>query len=58
MNPAVRNRLEGIDARFEEISQNLSDAAVIARQDEFRALSREYAELAPVVHLFRRYRAT
>lgn len=58
MNPAVRNRLESIDARFEEISQNLSDAAVIARQDEFRALSREYAELAPVVHLFRRYRAT
>jgi peptide chain release factor 1 len=58
VNPAVRNRLDGIDARFEEISQKLSDAEVIARQDEFRALSREYAELAPVVNLFRRYRAT
>jgi peptide chain release factor 1 len=58
VNPAVRNRLDGIDARFDEISQKLSDAEVIARQDEFRALSREYAELAPVVNLFRRFRAT
>ena len=58
MNPAVRNRLDGMEARFEEIAGKLSDAAVIAQQDEFRALSREYAELGPAVHLFRRFRAT
>ncbi|HEX9626823.1 MAG TPA: peptide chain release factor 1 [Acidiferrobacterales bacterium] len=56
MNPSIRNKLEQLDLRLDEVGALLSDAAVIGKQDQFRKLSREYADLQPVVALFREYR--
>ena len=52
MKPSIQSRLEQLVERFEEVSALLSDAGVIAHQNKFRELSREYAEIEPVVQCF------
>src|ERR1700737_3477435 len=54
MKDAIRRQLEKLDERFEEISRLLSDAGVIARQNQFRELSMEYSRLGPLVERYRR----
>ncbi len=56
MNPSIQAKLDNLDLRLEEISRMLSDPAVIGEQNKFRKLSQEYAEILPVVNLFRDYR--
>ena len=56
MKPSIQSRLENLDLRLEEISALLSDPSVIGTQDRFRTLSREYAELQPLVNRYREYR--
>jgi len=56
MKPTIQSRLENLDLRLEEISALLADPQVIGEQDRFRALSREYAEIQPVVQRFREFR--
>jgi peptide chain release factor 1 len=53
MNPSLNAKLESLLERYEELEHLLSDADVIAVQEKFRAYSKEYAELEPVVHTFR-----
>jgi peptide chain release factor 1 len=53
MNPSIVGKLESLLERYEELQHLLSDAGVIAAQDKFRAFSKEYAELEPVVMCFR-----
>ena len=55
MHPALRTRLDGLARRFEEITALLSDSTVIANQPRFRDLSKEYAEIQPLMALFERY---
>ncbi len=55
MKPSIQNKLELFVERHEELSNLLSDASVIRDQIRFRALSKEYAELEPLVKTFRRY---
>lgn len=57
MNPSIEARLARLAERFEEITVLLSDPKVIGKQDQFRALSREYAELGDIVHAYRDFRA-
>lgn len=57
MKDSIRNNLDNTRDRFEELSGLLSDPDVIADQDRFRDLSREYSRLEPVIGLFRRYEA-
>jgi peptide chain release factor 1 len=52
MKPSIQSRLEQLVERFEEVNALLSDASVIANQDKFRELSREFAEIEPVVKCF------
>jgi len=52
---ALSAKLRGVATRFDELTQKLSDRAVIARQAEFRKLSKEHADLAELVDKFRRY---
>ena len=52
MKPSIQSRLEQLVERFEEVSALLSDAKIIADQNKFRELSREYAEIEPVVQCF------
>src|ERR1700726_3505014 len=55
MKDSIRRKLEKLDERFEEISRLLSDADIIARQNQFRELSMEYSKLAPLVERYRRF---
>ncbi len=55
MNPAIQAKLDSLDVRLEEISRLLSEPGVTGDQNKFRKLSQEYAEILPVVHLYRDY---
>lgn len=56
MKPSIQNRLEQLSDRFEEVSALLSDASVISNQEKFRDLSREFAEIEPIVHCFQAWK--
>ncbi|NKF49599.1 peptide chain release factor 1 [Shewanella sp. WXL01] len=55
MKPSVIRKLEGLLERNEEVLALLSDASVIADQDRFRTLSKEYAQLEDVVKSFKAF---
>ena len=55
MKDSIRNKLESVRDRFEEISGLLSDPDVIGDQNQFRELSREYSRVEPIVALFNRF---
>lgn len=57
MKPSIYHKLEVLLHRHEEISGLLSDPDTIRDQNRFRNLSKEYAELEPLVQEFRRYQA-
>ncbi|MCH8499904.1 MAG: peptide chain release factor 1 [Marinobacter sp.] len=57
MKPSIQNKLDTLLDRFEEVSALLSEQSVIADQQQFRELSREFAEIDPVVKCYRQYRA-
>ena len=53
MKPSIQSRLEQLSDRFEEVSALLSDQATIANQDKFRDLSKEFAEIEPIIQCFK-----
>lgn len=55
MKPSIVAKLEALQERHEEVQAHLGDASVIADQDRFRALSREYAQLEDVTNCFRQW---
>src|SRR5262245_55269301 len=55
MKPSIRSKLEKLLDRQEEVAALLNTPEVIQAQTQFRDLSREYAELAPVTAIFRDY---
>ena len=55
MKDSIRFKLESVRDRFEEIAGLLADPDVIADQNQFRDLSKEYARVEPVVQLFQQY---
>ena len=57
MKASILAKLDILAERFEELSALLSDAEIIADQNQFRELSKEYAELEPLVGSYRRYQA-
>jgi peptide chain release factor 1 len=58
MKPSIHHKLESIADRLEEVSALLADPDVIGDQNQFRELSKEYAQLDPVVKCFQRYQTT
>jgi peptide chain release factor 1 len=58
MKPSIHNKLETIADRIEEISALLADPEVMSNQNQFRDLSKEYAQIEPVVKCFKQYQAT
>ena len=56
MKQSLLTKLDSLSDRHEELGALLSDAEVIADQDRFRDLSREYSELETVVRCFASYR--
>jgi len=55
MKESIYQKLEVIADRCQELEALLSDAEVINDQERFRALSREFSEIEPVVLEFKRY---
>lgn len=55
MKASIYQKLEILKDRCQELEALLSDAETIADQDRFRALSREFSDIEPVVQEFSRY---
>ncbi|MEZ5502689.1 MAG: peptide chain release factor 1 [Halioglobus sp.] len=56
MKASLLVKLDSLSDRHEEVSALLSDSQVISDQSRFRDLSREYAELEPVITCYALYR--
>jgi len=52
---SIRNKLDKLVERQEEVSGLLADPQIIANNDKFRELSMEYSRLDPVVERYRDY---
>lgn len=55
MKDSIRNKLDRLRDRFGEIEALLSDAEIITDQNQFRDLSKEYAEIEELVQSFNRF---
>jgi peptide chain release factor 1 len=55
MKPSILEKLDRLKERYEEVSALLSEADIINNQNRFRDLSKEYAELEPVVQGYNNY---
>jgi len=55
MKESIKTKLLNIVERHEEVGALLSEPAIIDDQSRFKSLSKEYAELEPVVNLFSQY---
>ena len=55
MKASILEKLDRLKERYEEVSALLSEADIISNQNKFRDLSKEFAELEPVVIGYRNY---
>ena len=53
---SIFDRLEAVDARYEELNELLSDPQVINDTDRFMKLSKEEADLRETVQVYGRYK--
>jgi peptide chain release factor 1 len=58
MQPSIERRLEGLSERLQELEALLAAAETAGDPNRFRELSREYAQVSPVVGAFRAWRAS
>ena len=56
MKQSIKNKLESLLERHEEIAALMAEPAIIEDQDRFRKLSKEYSQIEPVVIRFGAYR--
>jgi peptide chain release factor 1 len=56
MKASILAKLDNLDERYQEVAALLSDSETIADQNKFRELSKEYAEIEPVVKAYLDYR--
>ncbi len=54
LTDSMMSKLESLRDRFDEVAALLSDAEVMADRESFTALSKEFAEIEPVVGCYRR----
>jgi peptide chain release factor 1 len=57
MKKSLELKLQQMLERFQEVGRLLSEASIIADQNQFRALSKEYAQLEPVATCYGEYQA-
>jgi len=55
---SIRSKLDALADRHREVTALLADPEVIGQTDRFRELSREYAQLEPLVSCFSEYTAS
>ena len=55
MKASILSKLDHLSERYEEVGALLSDPDIIGDQNKFRELSKEYAELEPLVKCYQSY---
>lgn len=55
MNNDILQKLDGLVSRFEEVATLITDPSVIANQDRFVKLTREYKDLSDIMDARKRY---
>ena len=55
MKASIKNKLENLNERFDEITALLSEPEVQNDQNKFRSLSQEYAQINPIVDCYNDY---
>jgi peptide chain release factor 1 len=55
MKKSLELKLEQMHERYQEVGRLLSEASVIADQNQFKSLSKEYAQLEPVAQCYEEY---
>ncbi len=58
MNKSLQRKLDQLLDRYEELGALLSDSDVISDQNKFRAYSKEYADIEPIVLTFREFESS
>jgi len=56
MNQSICDKLEHLTGRLDELDRMLASGEATRDMDEYRKLSREHAELGPVVSLYQTWR--
>ena len=56
MKASILSKLDHLSERYEEVGALLSDGDIISDQNRFRTLSKEYAELEPLVKTYASYK--
>lgn len=56
MKLSAREKLGSLEERYQEISHLLSDPEVLSDQNKYRALTKEYAELEPIVKCYNSFK--
>lgn len=57
MKDSIRQKLETLSERLEELEGLLAEPSIISNQNQFRALSKEYSDIKPVSDGFQEYLA-
>ena len=56
LDPRIDEKLRGIVAKHDDLQRQLSDPAVVSDLSAFRTLSKQYAQLGPLVEKYAVYR--
>ncbi|MBR3844744.1 MAG: peptide chain release factor 1 [Clostridia bacterium] len=51
------DKLTQVEARYEDVSEQLQDPDVVSNQEQYKNLMKEYKQLTPIVETFRAYQA-
>ncbi len=57
MKKSLELKLQQMLERFQEVGRLLSEASVISDQNQFKSLSKEYAQLEPIAHCYQTFLA-
>jgi peptide chain release factor 1 len=57
MKPSLLHKFENLSDRLQELSGLLADPDTIHEQQRFRALSKEYAQISPIITCYERYKS-
>ncbi len=58
MDPRMKEKLDGVSARYEDLTHKLGDPSVINDQKEYQKVTREHNRLGPVVEKYKSYLRT
>jgi peptide chain release factor 1 len=57
MKPSIRSKLQHLAERLDEVGHLISDPEIIQDQNKFRQLTKEHAQLTPVIEAFQTFEA-